>query len=304
MRTILVTGATGFLGSHLVAACVGRGFRVLAQARRPVRPRLENVVAVQSDLRDLAPVRDAVARHGCDAIAHLAARLPGHGPCAAYAETNVLGSAALLDLFAECDASHFVLASSLYLIGKPGHAPVTEAHAAIPAHPYYASKLAAEAFCQACAATCGKPATALRLSAPYGAGMPETVLLTFLRAAVAGNPIRLHGCGKRVQNFIHVRDACRAFLHALHLPAGLFLSGGESVSMAELGALALRLAGRETEVPAFSGQPDPQEDYRWIVDAAKLRQTGFELSVPLEQGCAELVSRLRAASAEPPWWRE
>lgn len=182
MSRVLVTGAAGFIGSHLVGALLGRGVRVVGLDRRRVGEHAladENLTqAVVSPLftpycLDLAvdQLDDVVA--GCDTVFHLAAR-PGVRPSWSrefldYTQTNVLGTHRLLEACTRQGVRRLVVASSSSVYG-PADRPSREDDPTCPVSPYGVSKLAAEQLWLAYARRADSPlsAVALRYFTVYG----------------------------------------------------------------------------------------------------------------------------------------
>src|SRR5581483_4135375 len=150
--------------------------------------------------------------------------------------TNGLGTQQMLELAARWQVRSFVFISSVPLIGVPTELPITETHPAAPRTAYHASKLYGEHLC-AVARRAGTPAVSLRLTAPVGRTMPPgRILPTFIRRALAGEPLELAGEGTRGQEFVDVRDVARAVDAAIEHAAGgvLNIASGSCVTNLEL----------------------------------------------------------------------
>lgn len=147
MTNVLVTGATGLVGSHLTTTLLDRGDAVRALVRDPGRARHlaeRGADLAEGDLRRTDGLRAAV--EGVETVYHCAAQvaLPYEGDRTKITQTNVEGTANLLDACAKAGVRRFVLASSVAVYGEPAEEPVTEAHPIRPSGPYAESKALAE----------------------------------------------------------------------------------------------------------------------------------------------------------------
>ena len=223
-RRVLVTGGAGFIGSALVRrlAASAIAVRVLDDLSIGNRAYLDGQPCelVVASLTDLQAVRVAVA--DCDAVVHLAARagIPDSvtDPLGTF-DANVTQAVHLLEAARLAGARRFVLASSNAVLG-PHEPPADETVLPRPASPYGASKLAGEAYVTAYAATYGIAACALRFSNAYGPRSlhKKSVVAAWLRAAIAGTPLTIHGDGEQTRDFVHVDDLAAALHATLEAP--------------------------------------------------------------------------------------
>jgi UDP-glucose 4-epimerase len=305
-RTILVTGGAGFIGSSLARLLADRGDRVRILDDLSIgRPEyLEGVPheLIRSPLADDAAVAGAV--EGADAVVHLAARagIPDSvaDPLGTF-EVNVRQLLGVLDAARRAGVPRFVFASSNAAAGDH-EPPADETDLPHPVSPYGASKLAGEAYCQAYAATYGMAACSLRFSNAYGPRSlhKKSVVAVWVRAALAREPLTVHGDGEQTRDFVYVDDLARAVLAALDAPpdavAGeLFQAGtGRETTINELAAALERAVGRPVEIvrgPARTG--DVRRNVS-RVDKAEER-LGYRAAVPLEEGLARTVGWFRSA---------
>jgi dihydroflavonol-4-reductase len=246
----LVTGATGFVGSHLVETLVARGTRVrcLARARSDRRWLPSSVEVATGSLDDPATLARAVA--GVEVVYHLAALTSARRP-ADYDETNHRGVVRLLEVMAaHAPRARLVFCSSLAAAG-PARAgrPLTEADPPGPVGPYGVSKSRAEA----AVAAANRDAVIVRPPAVYGP-RDKDVLVAF-RLAAHGVAIRT-GPARQQLAFIHVRDLARGLIRAGETPgaAGVYFVNGGNHSWEELIAAIGRAVGRQpTVVPLPAG---------------------------------------------------
>ncbi len=309
MSRVLVSGAHGFVGSHLARALLerGEGVRVID---RPA-PRLADVGGerlsgldllgirgdvelVEADLRDAETVDAAVA--GCDAVFHLAAQtivgVARESPLDTF-EVNVRGAWHVFEACRTHDVEQVVFASSDKAYGASPELPYREDFPLRAAYPYDASKAAADVLARSYATAFGVPLAVTRFANIYGGGdlnfsrlVPETVV-----AVLDGRAPVIRSDGSPERDFLHVDDAVSAYLAiAAALDDGAageaFNAGGERPhSVREVVELIAAAAGAEIE-PDFqgTGTPDGEID-RQFVDSTKLRElTGWRPRVELADG--------------------
>lgn len=297
---VIVTGSSGFIGGAICRALSDAGNDVIGLSRSGKELNHPRVRTLKWDILHPHGLVDIARTENCSAIFHFAAALPQTttGSVAALVEANVLTTAHMLDVFDQTDATVFVYASSLPLIGRPLCLPIREDHPVVPETVYHASKYAGELCALAYGRRAQRRVIAFRISSPYGQGMrPTTVLPLFLLRAMRGEAIELHGSGERVQNFVHISDIAGACVAALDRGSGCYnLAGTENISMKDLAAIALELSGKSKGTIRFSGNMDLQEGYRWEVDTTKLaRDLGYVPRTSLREGCAALYQVLRTS---------
>jgi UDP-glucose 4-epimerase len=294
-RLVLITGGAGFIGSTLARVLTERGDRVrilddLSIGHRAYLDGVSHELVVAS-LANAEAVRDAVA--GVDAVVHLAARagIPDSvaDPLGTFS-VNVAQLLGALDAARLAGVGRFVFASSNAAAGDH-EPPADEADLPHPVSPYGASKLAGEAYCQAYAATYGMAATALRFSNAFGPRSlhKKSVVATWLRAALAHEPITIHGDGEQTRDFVFVDDLAAAVIAALDAPAGavageLFQVGtGRETTINELAAAVGRAVGRELEIRR---EPARQGDVRRNVARVdkSADRLGYRARVAIDSG--------------------
>ena len=252
MTHILVTGAAGFIGSHLCEAllergCVVRGIDAFTPFYDPARKRsnmsgfLDHPAfeLVEGDVLTVTPDR---LLDGVDAIVHLAGE-PGvstsWGPAfGRYLERNVLATQRLLEAASMSAVNRFVYASSSSVYGAATDTLRARGEPR-PASPYGVSKLAAETLVGAYAYTLGLPGVSLRYFSVYGPRQrPDMAAHRFIEALLDGRPLQLFGDGGQVRDFTYVADVVDATVRAIFadLPpaAVLDVSSGRPVSVATL----------------------------------------------------------------------
>jgi len=284
---VLVTGATGFIGQHLVDRLVADGYGVRSVSR-----------ALNVDCTDANSVM-RYCNGKYDYIMHLAANIPkGLG---LSGNETIIDNAAMAYNIMELAAKNragVVYASTTAVYGTPGELPVKE-DALLNCESFYAlGKRLGELICLQYAYEYSLPVAVLRISAPYGMGMSsKAVIAKFVRHALAGNDLVLFGTGERSQDFTYVKDIVNAFVLAMENKAkGIYNIGtGVTTAMRKLAELVAELIGRNLNIISSPGIEDLQEHYRMAVsiDAAK-KAFGYEPQYDLRCGLEEYIGQQRS----------
>jgi UDP-glucose 4-epimerase len=227
-ETVVVTGGAGFIGSHLAAALLAEGRRVvvvddLSAGREALVPSGAQLEVV--DVTDAAALDAVVDRAAPAAIYHLAAQASVVASVADPARdlaVNVLGTLHVLEA-ARRHAAPVVFASTGgALYGPDAPRPTNEDFLPVPLSPYGASKLAGEGYVRTWAAANDTPHTVLRLGNVYGPRQSPHgeagVVAIFSHRLLAGEPLTLFGDGRPTRDYVHVDDVVRAFVAAAGVP--------------------------------------------------------------------------------------
>lgn len=282
---VLVTGGSGFIGRHVVAALRADGHAVTVVDRMPFDD--PGVHEVTGELEDSALRHQAVAA-GTDAVVHLAAETSVlgsvHRPAHVH-RVNVDVTAALLELCRERDVPAFVLASTNAVVGS-FDGTMTEQVPLAPLTPYGATKAAAEMLLSGYAGAYGMRTPSLRLTNVYGSGMhhKDSFVPRLMRAAAESGGVQVYGDGTQRRDLVHVGDVARAFASAVVAwPSGPVIVGsGSSRTVLELVDAAREATGRPigTEhVPAKPGEMPAV-----VVDVSRAAARGWRPEVSLVDG--------------------
>ena len=321
---VLVTGGAGFLGSHLVDRLAAEGADVVAlddlstgfaehlQGPRPTG----TVTLVRGDVRDRALVAPAVAR--ADVVFHLAAavgvRRVAEDPVGTWSR-NVDGTAAVLEACA-ANGTRCLVASTSEVYGPRAQGLLCE-DAPVTVEPsgrrdvYAVSKMAGEALAMAFHRTSLLPVTVVRLFNVVGPRQSERygmVLPRFVRAAIAGVPLTVHGDGRQTRAFLHVADAVEALraLVATSASEGLVVNvgSGEEVAILDLARHVVVAAGsgsaiRHVPFEEVYGEGFIDPSCR-RPDVTRLQSlTGFAPRRRLADAVADVVAEARAREGAP-----
>ncbi|MFZ5624881.1 MAG: NAD-dependent epimerase/dehydratase family protein [Gemmatimonadota bacterium] len=311
MTRLLVTGAAGFIGSHLAEALVARGDEVEGIDNfDPFYPRAvkeRNLHALRASgrfrLHD-ANILDtgvvARAAEGCEVLVHLAAKAgvrPSIQDPAGYAETNVAGTASVLAAAQRAGITRVVFGSSSSVYGDATPVPFREDAAAVdPVSPYAATKRAGELLLQALAPLWGFRAAALRFFTVYGPRQrPDLAIHTFARRMAAGEPITLFGDVAGGRDYTYCDDIVAGVLAAIDwtrtAPVGVMtfnLGSNRAIPLRDLvDTLASALGTRPTVVYA---PPAPGDVRMTCADLSRSRAVlGYEPRVAFADGIARFV---------------
>ncbi|KAB2364557.1 NAD-dependent epimerase/dehydratase family protein [Actinomadura montaniterrae] len=313
----MVTGAAGFIGSHVTDALSGAGHEVLAvdaPGRSPTpdlaRRAWAEVAArpgVTALERDLA-VDDLDAVAAADVVVHLAGR-PGvrsswGGGRAAAERDNVLATARLLEACARRPARlrpRVVVASSSSVYGSAGHRPNREDDPLAPASPYAASKAEVERLA-GLAAENGLRTVVLRYFSVYGPRQrPDMAFHRFVEAALDGRPLPVFGDGRTSRSFTHVRDVVAATLAAAvaDLPAGVAVNVGHPEPVAVRAAIGLLtgVLGVRAEIRREAPVAGDAA-LTWADGGRAARLLGWSATTPLADGLADQIAWHRSLRAQ------
>ncbi|MGI8730067.1 MAG: SDR family NAD(P)-dependent oxidoreductase [Solirubrobacteraceae bacterium] len=308
-RTVLVTGAGGFIGGHLVERLVRDGARVRAFCRYNSRndrgtlawlaPEIQREIdVVMGDLRDVESVSGAVA--GVEVVFHLGAQIAipySYVNARDYLETNVLGTLNVAQAALAHDVRRLVHTSTSEVYGTAQTTPITESHPLEAQSPYAASKIGADKLIDSFHRSHGLPAVIVRPFNTYGPRQSaRAVIPTIITQALTGPVVRLGALDPR-RDLTYVADTAAGFVAAAGAAAAvgrtIQLGTGESVSVGDIVDLVGDLLGRQLEVEADPDRVRPplSEVQLLLSDPALARELcGWEPSVVVRDGLAETIA--------------
>lgn len=309
----LVTGAGGFIGSHLVEELLRQGQQVRAFVRyistgnigflqelpANLKERLE---VVAGDVRDSRAVRQAAK--GCRRIYHLAALIGipySYAAPDAYVAVNIQGTLNILEAAREWEVERTVITSTSEVYGTALYAPIDEDHPLQAQSPYSASKIGADHLAMSYHRAFQLPVTVVRPFNTYGPRQStRAVIPTIITQALAADAVRL-GSLTPVRDLVFVRDTVAGFLAVADAHACLGrvtnLATGAGVSIGDLARHILRLVGRHLPISetAERRRPDSSEVYKLLGSAAAARdRAGWQATTTLEEGLRHTIDWVRA----------
>jgi dTDP-glucose 4,6-dehydratase len=300
----LVTGAGGFIGSHLVEALVSSGASVRALARYESRggygyldeldPKVRgSVEIVAGDVRDGPTVARAV--DGCDTVLHLAALVAipySYMAPEAYVATNVGGALNILDACRRFDVQRVVVTSTSEVYGTAQFVPITEQHPIRPQSPYAASKAAADHLALSYHASFGTPVVVARPFNTYGPRQSlRAVIPTIAAQLLRRGPVRL-GSVTPTRDFTFVSDTVTGLMRA----ATVQLGTGVEISIADLAKLLAELTGVPLRIETDTDRvrPAASEVERLVADPSLAREVlGWKAQVALRDGLGKMLEWLK-----------
>jgi len=312
--TCLVTGAAGFIGSHLCERLLDDGNGVIGidcftdyYPRAYKESNLEGLLGrsgfrfIEDDLRrtDLYALLEGVS-YVFHQAAQAGVRASWGESFDIYTDLNILATQKLLEAARQSSAvQKFVCASSSSVYGDSPELPLHESGPVAPVSPYGVTKLAAEHLARLYAANFGLPTVSLRYFTVYGPRQrPDMAFHKFLRAIYAGQPIPLYGDGEQTRDFTFVDNVVEANLRALTADpekvggAVMNVACGERTSLLELLSAICEITGRRAE-PVFAParQGDVRDSLAAIAEAEQ--RLGFTPAVSLREGLSRTIDWFR-----------
>jgi dTDP-glucose 4,6-dehydratase len=302
-KQYLVTGAGGFIGSHLVEALVGQGAQVRAFVRynsrgdpgllRLLPPEIfSRIEVIPGDLRDPQAVRLAV--EGCQAVFHLGALISipySYLHPLEVAEANFMGTLNVLAACRDLGVERLIHTSTSEVYGTARQVPISEEHPLQGQSPYSASKIGADKMVESFYCTYNLPVVTVRPFNTYGPRQSaRAVIPTIITQALTRSTIRL-GSLDTTRDFTFVDDTVAGFILAAGT-AGVEgnvynLGVGEEIRIGDLARMVIRKIGRPVKIVVDPERlrPEKSEVLRLISDNRLAReQLGWQPGVPLDQG--------------------
>jgi NAD dependent epimerase/dehydratase len=312
-RRVGVTGAGGFIGSHLVEALVEAGAGVRALVRYNARDDrgalawadqslVDEVEICAGDVRSLESVAQAI--DGCDLVLHLAAQIAipySYADPRTFFETNVLGTVNVAQACRSNGVERLVHISTSEVYGTAREVPITEDHPLAGQSPYAASKIGADQVVSSFSRTYALPVTIVRPFNVYGPRQSARALIpTVISQALRGGKVNLGSLQPR-RDFTYVTDTVRGILQLAGNQGALGetvqLASERDLSVEELVEELKQVMDRELVVERDEARvrPERSEVLRLVGSAQRARRlTGWEAEVPLADGLAETVSWIAA----------
>jgi UDP-glucose 4-epimerase len=305
MKSLLVTGGAGFIGSHLADAAIAAGYRTvvfdnLSTGTKSFVPRA--AVFVRGDIRKPADVASVFRKFRFDAVFHVAGQA---SQTAAFADPtydnreNVEGTIHVVDACVTYRVQRFIYASSMTVYGHPKTMPVSEEHMTSPISYYGISKLAAERYVLSTGLRRDIAApfypTSLRMFNIYGPRQSlsnpyQGVMAIFLGRILRNEPVIVYGDGKQSRDFLHIDDAVRAWMAALSRKESyhraINLGAGKRISVNSVIRQLIAHCGKDPHTYPVSYKPArPGEQRHMEADMSLAKKAlAFIPTIPLSAG--------------------
>src|ERR1035437_237485 len=309
-RRVLVTGAGGFVGSHLTERLVRAGARVRAMVhynalgtwgwldQSPVRGDIDVIAA---DLAD----RDSVVRamKGSEIVFHLGALIAipySYEAPASYVHTNVIGTLNVLQAARELGVERVVHTSTSEVYGTAQYVPIDEKHPLQGQSPYSASKIGADKMAEAFHRSFGVPVVTLRPFNTFGPRQSaRAVIPTIITQCLAGDTVHL-GSLEPTRDFIYVSDSVEGYLLAAStdkvVGMTINLGSGREISVGGLGTTITQMTGSAATIESDERRlrPEASEVDRLLADNSLAQSLlGWRPQVTLEDGLARTIDWIR-----------
>jgi NAD dependent epimerase/dehydratase len=312
-KRVLVTGADGFIGSHLTEALLAAGADVRALAlynsfndwgwldSLPAAT-LDKIEVVTGDVRDPAGVREMM--RGVEVVLHLAALIAipysYHSPDS-YVDTNVRGTLNVLQAARAGEAERVIVTSTSEVFGTARYVPIDEEHARQGQSPYSATKIAADALAQSFACSFGVPVTVVRPFNTYGPRQSaRAVIPTIISQLLAGATDVHLGSLHPTRDLNYVSDTCAGFLALAQCDAAVGrdvnIANGKEISIGDLARLLIDIINPDARVVTDEQRirPDESEVERLLGSNALARDLcGWQPRVTLRAGLEHTVDWFR-----------
>ncbi|RPI27974.1 MAG: SDR family NAD(P)-dependent oxidoreductase [Acidobacteria bacterium] len=306
-RRVLVTGADGFIGSHLVEALVERGANVRALALYNSFNHLgwleqvgckQALDIVTGDIRDPVICRDIT--NDIDVVFHLAALIAipySYRAPQSYFETNVLGTLNICQACRDNSVSRLLHTSTSEVYGTALYVPIDEKHPLQPQSPYSASKIGADAAAKSFFLCFGLPLTVVRPFNTYGPRQSaRAVIPSIITQIAAGCPSISIGDVTPTRDFNYVADTCQGFISIAEsdrtIGEEINIGSNTEITIENLFFLIRELMGREVSLVTEEARlrPEKSEVRRLWCDNTRIRElTGFKAQFPLREGLKRTI---------------
>jgi NAD dependent epimerase/dehydratase len=310
--TVLVTGAGGFIGSHLCELCLQEGAAVRAfvhynsrndwgMLEHIDRDALRSIEVISGDLRDSDAVRKAAK--GCDLVMHLGALI---GIPYSYANpsdvvnTNVLGTLNVLRAGLDCGVRRVVQTSTSEVYGTAKYVPMDEDHALNPQSPYAATKIAGDMLARSYHHAFGLPVTVVRPFNAYGPRQsPRAVIPAIIVQALRSEVVSLGNPAPR-RDFTYVTDTARGFVAAAATPEAngqvVQLGSGTEIAIGDIVGIVGKILGKELRIQQDTRRvrPGTSEVQRLFASNRRAGELiGWRPEISLEAGLHKTIEWFR-----------
>lgn len=313
MKKVLVTGADGFIGSHLTEELVKRGYGVKAFAFYNSfntwgwldsldKDVMDYVEVFTGDIRDPHGVKAALT--GCDAVFHLAALIgipfSYHSPDA-YVDTNIKGTLNVLQAARELESERVLVTSTSEVYGTAQYVPIDEKHPFQGQSPYSATKIGADRLAESFYRSFNLPVSIVRPFNTYGPRQSaRAVIPTIITQLLSGKEEIKLGSLTPTRDFNYVKDTANGFIEIYEsdrtVGEEINIASGQEISIGELAGELIRQINPNARVVCDEERlrPEKSEVNRLLGSNEKIKRlTKWERRWSLEDGIAETISWIR-----------
>lgn len=307
MNSVLITGAGGFIGSHLTELCIREGFSVKAFVHYNSRnqwgwldhlPVVDEIEVVSGDVRDFDVVYDAV--RGCDTVFHLAALIGipySYVSPKAYIKTNIEGTYNVLQAARQSAVQNLIVTSTSETYGTAQYVPIDENHPVVGQSPYSATKIAADQLALSFYRSFDLPVKVVRPFNTYGPRQSARAIIPTVISQILSGKTELElGNLNPTRDLTFVKDTVAGFLEIANCPA---LNGeitnigvGEEIAIGELVNLIAYSMGTEVSIETNDRRvrPEKSEVERLCCNNKKItNHTGWSPQYTLENGLKRTI---------------
>ena len=309
MKKVLVTGADGFIGSHLVeelliqkykvkAFCLYNSFNSWGWLDNLPKEKLDRLEVFTGDIRDPNGVR--VAMKDCDIVFHLAALIAipysYHSPDS-YVDTNVKGTLNIIQAARDFNIERVLVTSTSEVYGTAKYVPIDENHPKQPQSPYSASKIGADCMADSFYRSFNLPITIVRPFNTYGPRQSARAIIpTIITQLLKGfNEIKL-GDLTPTRDLLYVKDTVRGFIEIAKVESLIGhecnIATNSEISMQDMANLLIKLINPKAKIIQESNRlrPEKSEVYRLFGDNSKIiKHTDWNLQYSLEDGLKKTI---------------
>lgn len=297
MKTVLITGVTGFIGSYTAQHFTRGGWKVIGidtcQRQNAPQKFLHDYYQMVLPSNDLATLLSAIQPQVCINCAGRASVYNSLEDPAADFNAHVDVTFRVLEqLRLQAPGCNFIFLSSAAVYGNPKTLPISENDQERPLSPYGFHKLLGEKLCAEFSEIYGLSTTVLRIFSAYGIGLRRQVIWDICRRVRSEATLVLRGTGSESRDFINVLDVARAiYLLAEHPPLGAEiynLASGVETTIKELAELILKYSERQIPL-VFDGINPAGNPLNWRADITKITRLGFTPEVTMENGVKDYI---------------
>lgn len=312
MKNVLVTGAAGFIGSHLTERCVESGYKVKAFVRYNSKgnygwlessPYKNDIEFITGDIRDYDSVYNAVK--GCDTVFHLAALIGipySYVSPMAYIKTNVEGTYNIVQSCREQGTENILVTSTSETYGTAQYVPIDEKHPLVGQSPYSASKIGADQMALSYYLSFNSPVKIVRPFNTYGPRQSaRAVIPTIITQLLSGKTEIKLGHTTPTRDLTFVKDTANGFLAIAQNPSfnGTVTNIGmkDEISVGDLAQMIAKLMNKNISIITDSQRvrPDKSEVERLFCDNTKIiSNTNWRPQHTLEEGLKQTIKFLES----------